>query len=468
MSYTIHNNDGTVLSTIAVGEVDSYSTSLDLIGKNVNNYGEYYNTNLVRLLTNFASLPSESPRSPQVGQLWFDKTAKRLKVYDGSSFQPTYGSHVSGTAPVTTSTGDFWYDTVNAQLKVWNGYTYNLVGPATSGLLGKFGILPATNAIRDEYSKVVQKASVINSYGSYVGLITTASFTMETTSSTVYLKNGVNIYGASLEGRLNNIVEGVTVFKDLDVKGDIHVSKYIMMDSAQIRGRRTDLTAYYNITPYGTYTATMTTSSFSLTNTNLIAYNSANYAIAKDLSKMFDPLRYVDGSIVSVTCAYNSEYAVRQFQLTKLYPQQQLSWWEPLANYPYTFTATSTSTVGQVQWLWSSTTYINVMQPAWNEVIRTDSTSTTSSSYLNPVTVGTTFYIKITGGIPYTGFTVAGTSPLDTTTRTFALDSNGDYTTSSIVTNLIQPVTTSVNYTYNFNFFATGHSRTLQFTALRP
>jgi hypothetical protein len=38
MAYTIYNNDGTVLSTIAVGDVDSYSTSLDLIGKNVNNF----------------------------------------------------------------------------------------------------------------------------------------------------------------------------------------------------------------------------------------------------------------------------------------------------------------------------------------------------------------------------------------------------------------------------------------------
>ena len=63
MAYTIYNNDGTVLSTIAVGDVDSYSTSLDLIGKNVNNYGEYYNTNLVRLLTSFAS-PATNTKEP--------------------------------------------------------------------------------------------------------------------------------------------------------------------------------------------------------------------------------------------------------------------------------------------------------------------------------------------------------------------------------------------------------------------
>jgi hypothetical protein len=212
MAYTIYNNNGTVLSTIAIGEVDSFSTSLDLIGKNVNNYGEYYNNNLVRLLTSFASPDTEQPRSPQVGQMWFDKTSKRLKVYDGVSFQPTYGSHVSGTQPVTTSTGDFWYDTVNTQLKVWNGNSYNLVGPSTSGLLGKFGTLPSTFPIRDNNSKLAQKAGVINSYGSYVGLWTTSSFTMEASSSTVYLGS----YS------INNIHEGLTIFKDLDVKRDIY------------------------------------------------------------------------------------------------------------------------------------------------------------------------------------------------------------------------------------------------------
>jgi hypothetical protein len=463
MAYTIYNNDGTVLSTIAVGEVDSYSTSLDLIGKNVNNYGEYYNNNLVRLLTSFAAPQGEEPRSPQIGQMWFDKTAKRLKVYDGVAFQPTYGSHVSGTAPISTSTGDFWYDTVNSQLKVWDGDNYNLVGPSTSGLLGKFGILPPASPIRDNYSKVAQKVSVIHSYGSYIGLITTSSFTMEATSSTVYLK------GTSFEGSIANIVNGVTIARELDVKGNIKVGAYIYMDSAQIRGKRTDLTAYYNITPYNTYTATMTTSSFSLTNTNLLAYNNANYAIAKDLSKMFDPQAYSVGSRVAVTCAYNSEFAVRQFELQRLFPQQNIPWWEPLTNYPYTFTATSTSTVGQVTWLWTGTAYTNISYPAWNEVIRTDSTASRSSTYLDPITTGTTFYVKVTGGIPYTGFIISKTTTATTvlTTGTFVLDSNGEYTTSSVITGAIQPVTTSVVYTYNFDFYATGHTRTLQFTGLR-
>jgi len=349
MAYTIYNNDGTVLSTIAIGEVDSFSTSLDLIGKNVNNYGEYYNNNLTRLLTSFASPDTATPRSPQVGQLWFDKTSKRLKVYDGVSFQPTYGSHVSGTQPVTTSTGDFWYDTVNTQLKVWNGNSYNLVGPSTSGLLGKFGTLPSSFPIRDNISKLAQKVGVINSYGSYVGLWTTSSFTMEASSSTVYFGN----YS------INNIHEGLTIFKDLDVKRDIFLGGTIHISSDQINGAKKDLTAYYNITPYASYTATTTTSTFNTTGiTNKLAYDNANRAIASDLVKMFSTATYQLGSQVSVICVYNTSTSVRKFELQALYPPTH--WWEPLNNYSYSWAA-SPSAPNQVNWLWSTSTNTNIV-----------------------------------------------------------------------------------------------------------
>ena len=352
MAYTIYNNDGTVLSTIAIGEVDSFSTSLDLIGKNVNNYGEYYNTNLVRMLTNFASPAASAPRSPQVGQTWFDKTSKRLKVYDGVSFQPTYGSHVSGTQPITTSTGDFWYDTVNTQLKVWNGASYNLVGPSTSGLLGKFGTLPASTPIRDNDSKLAQKVGVINSYGSYVGLWSTSSFTMEASSSTVYLG----------EYAIRSIHEGLTVFKDLDVKRDVYISGKLKIDTDQIQGKRKDLSAYYNITPYGSYTATTTTSTFNTTGvSNKLSYDNANRDIAAILAKVYSTSTYQTQSEVSVVCNYNSELSVRKFELRTTYGPK---WWQPkedVNSLPYTWSS-SPVTVDQVKWLWTTTTYLNIVQ----------------------------------------------------------------------------------------------------------
>jgi hypothetical protein len=353
MAYTIYNNDGTVLSTIAVGDVDSYSTSLDLIGKNVNNYGEYYNTNLVRLLTSFASPGTEQPRTPQTGQLWFNKTTKRLTVYDGSSFQPTYGSHVSGTAPITTSTGDFWYDTVNSQLKVWDGNSYNLVGPSTSGLLGTFGILPPPGPIRNGDTPNPVNVSLISSYGNYEGLISEEQFYMSASSSTIYLA------GTSRMGTTSTIRKGFTIFQDLEVLGDIYVTSKLKMNSDQIDGHRTDLTAYYNITPYGYYTATTTTSTFGLTNSNLLVYNAANFAISQDLMKMFSTSTYQVGSQVSVLCVINTTTSVRRFELQTLFPPSKQ--WEPKNDYAYSWTATTTSTIGQVTWLWTTATNTNIV-----------------------------------------------------------------------------------------------------------
>ena len=347
MAYTIYNNNGTVLSTIAVGDVDSYSTSLDLIGKNVNNYGEYYNNNLVRLLTSFASPGTEQPRTPQTGQLWFNKTTKRLTVYDGNSFQPTYGSHVSGTAPITTSTGDFWYDTVNSQLKVWDGDSYNLVGPATSGLLGTFGILPPPGPIRNGTSPNPVNVSLINSYGRYAGLIAEEQFNMTASSSTIYLA------GTTRAGTTSSIVAGVTLLQNLEVIGNLYINGWNVRNHPNL-----DLTAYYNITPYGYYTATTTTSTFGLTNSNLLVYNAANYAITRDLMKMFSTATYSVGSQVSVLCVINTATSVRKFELQTLYGPNQ---WEPKNNYAYSWTATSTSTVGQVTWLWSTATSTNIV-----------------------------------------------------------------------------------------------------------
>jgi hypothetical protein len=348
MAYTIYNNDGTVISTIAVGDVDSYSTSLDLIGKNVNNYGEYYNNNLVRLLTSFASPGTEEPRTPQTGQLWFNKTTKRLTVYDGSSFQPTYGSHVSGTAPITTSTGDFWYDTVNSQLKVWDGNSYNLVGPATSGLLGNFGILPPPGPIRNGDSPNPVNVSLINSYGVYQGLIAEDSFNMTASSSTIYLA------GTSRVGTTSTIVKGVTLLQDLEVLGDIFIDGWNVKNHPNL-----DLTAYYNITPYGQFTAT-STSSFGFTNINYGIYTSTNFAIAQDLGKMFSTSTYSQGSQVSVLCVNNTVTSVRKFELKSLFPPRL--WWEPLENYPYTWTSTTTATIGPaVSWLWTTATNTNIV-----------------------------------------------------------------------------------------------------------
>ena len=89
MAYTIYNSDGTILLTLADNSIDEVATSLSLIGKNVNNYGQYFNSNMIKLLTSFASSAENQPQAAKTGQLWFDTDEDRLKVYNGIEFVPT-------------------------------------------------------------------------------------------------------------------------------------------------------------------------------------------------------------------------------------------------------------------------------------------------------------------------------------------------------------------------------------------
>jgi hypothetical protein len=68
MTYTINKTDGNVLAEIPDGQFDTGSSSLTLIGKNVTNFGQVFNENLIKLLENFSS--SSEPEHPIKGQLW--------------------------------------------------------------------------------------------------------------------------------------------------------------------------------------------------------------------------------------------------------------------------------------------------------------------------------------------------------------------------------------------------------------
>lgn len=119
MSYTIYTSSGTVLTTVPTGKVNTASTSLTLIGQDVANYGRYLNQDLVYMLSNFANTSVKSPRNPIQGQLWYDNTHKKLKVYD-SDYTIVGITPISGSAPVGQLPGEFWYDSTQSVLKFLN------------------------------------------------------------------------------------------------------------------------------------------------------------------------------------------------------------------------------------------------------------------------------------------------------------------------------------------------------------
>lgn len=78
MAYTIIKSNGTVLTTIPDGTINTTSTSLGLVGKNFAGYGQTIDTNFVRQLENFAS--STPPANPLRGQLWYNTTNNTMYV----------------------------------------------------------------------------------------------------------------------------------------------------------------------------------------------------------------------------------------------------------------------------------------------------------------------------------------------------------------------------------------------------
>lgn len=99
MATNIIKYDGTILASIPDYTVDSTTSSMILIGKNVVGYGSYVQSNLVRLMENFAG--DSYPINPLIGQIWFRKNTtdssgntqvlNRLRYYTNDLTKSTDG-----------------------------------------------------------------------------------------------------------------------------------------------------------------------------------------------------------------------------------------------------------------------------------------------------------------------------------------------------------------------------------------
>jgi len=213
MAYTIYNTDGTTLLLLADNTVDQSTTSLSLVGKNVNGYGQFVNNNFVKILANSASTAGSPPRSPLTGQLWFDTTARRLKVYDGS-FKPVSGAFVVGqdTPPVNPVSGDLWFDSTNYQLNTYFGGSWSLVGPAFQARVGENGWTIPPGNIRDIYL-LPQQVTLMKNYGQTLGVISSATFiTTDFTTATTLASSSTF-----------DVVSGLTVFGSIQATRDIRI-----------------------------------------------------------------------------------------------------------------------------------------------------------------------------------------------------------------------------------------------------
>ena len=165
MAYLITKSDGTTLTTVSDGQIDDLTTNLTLIGKNYSGFGESLNENFVKLLENFAG--AARPTRPIRGQIWFDVTELKLKVYNGTAFQPVSSATISATQPTSLTPGDLWFDDTNKQLYFFDGENPLLLGPSYSLSQGISGI--RVNTILDTLNQSKIITSLYNN-GTLIGI----------------------------------------------------------------------------------------------------------------------------------------------------------------------------------------------------------------------------------------------------------------------------------------------------------
>jgi hypothetical protein len=183
MAYYVNKTDGTAILVLD-GTKDTTSTSITLIGRLSQSFGEAQNENFVHLLENFAL--DTAPPYPIKGQLWFDTTTNTIKVYRTDSLWSEVGALPSGNVYI-------------------NGNIF--VGGNTLQVLDTNGNVSITNT--ENNKNLVMQANVSGSITDVLtingstGLITVASD--PSTNLGVATKIYVDTLGSSLESSIATI-----------------------------------------------------------------------------------------------------------------------------------------------------------------------------------------------------------------------------------------------------------------------
>ena len=191
MAYTVNktNTSATPNSYTVQDGVVNTQTDLSFIGKGYAGYGESIAENFLHLLENFSN--TSAPTKPISGQLWYDSTNNRLKVYSGSTFVPAGGNvPYQGNQPSSITTGDLWIDSDTGQLYFYNGVQSILVGPpSATGTTSGFTF----DSILDS-SDVTQNITKLFNDGNLIAVISEDTFTPKTSlSGFASIKKGITL-----------------------------------------------------------------------------------------------------------------------------------------------------------------------------------------------------------------------------------------------------------------------------------
>lgn len=224
MAYTVNktNSSATPNSYTVQDSILNTQTDISLVGKGYAGYGEIIAENFLHLLENFSN--TTAPGKPIKGQLWFDETTGRLKVYNGTGFVPLGGAQYQSTQPSGMVAGDIWVDSDTGQLYFYNGTSSILVGPpsatgTTSGLTFET-VTDSTTASQN----------IVNLYsdGDRIAIISKNTFTPQAaiTGFTTVTK-GINLRAPTTSG-----LKFTGTATDADALGGVVASNYLRSDSA--------------------------------------------------------------------------------------------------------------------------------------------------------------------------------------------------------------------------------------------
>jgi hypothetical protein len=260
MAYTINKTDGTVLTTVVDGTLNT-DTTLQLIGRNYEGYGEAFNENLVKLLENSSN--TTAPSNPIKGELWYDATNSVLKVYGGSAFDIPNPSRSAVSTPTTNlSNGVLWFDSGNNDLYVYNGSSF-------INVLLTDQILDEDNMATDSATRVASQQSIKAYVDSQISTVSSSvsavdldfqgdsggalSVLLDSQTLTVAGGNSITTTGSgqtltvALDKTIdvNEIASGdstaVHINDNLDVSGTLFVNNIASADSSGININETAL-----------------------------------------------------------------------------------------------------------------------------------------------------------------------------------------------------------------------------------
>jgi hypothetical protein len=165
MAYTIVKSDGTVLTTIPDGTIDTTSTSLGLPGRSFSGYGQAQDTNFVHLTENFAA--ATPPPNPLRGQIWYNTSTNTVLVCpaDGEANAAAWLSLTSTSSGSTTTFGNV-----------------SVSGSITTGNLTVSNALSAGSVSTDTLT-VTSNANIANATLSGTTVISSLNTTVITTGS---------------------------------------------------------------------------------------------------------------------------------------------------------------------------------------------------------------------------------------------------------------------------------------------